>query len=168
MKSIFKKKFLSVSVLSILIGICGWYFVYQHFFSDDIFVKHNWNIGINSPTKSEIIINDTGGLGLDGQLYTVYTYDTSEFKKLTKEHFWKKIDKKNSIILKRKVNEFTKNAIEYSREKNDNQLALSRHPIIISEDGYYLITRGNKKSSDTAIFILNPTKKQLYLLEEFY
>ncbi|XRG80707.1 hypothetical protein V5E38_10570 [Rossellomorea sp. GAMAL-10_SWC] len=167
MKSVFNKKFVSYITLSILIGLFGWYFLYQHFFSDEIFVKHNWHVGINHPTKSEIILNDTGGLGLDGQLFTVYSYDTEEFKKLTKKNYWKKIDEKNSIMLKEKVNEFTEIAIEYSRDsKKDNQLALSRHPIVVSEEGYYLIT--HKKSVDTAIFILNPTKKQLYLLEEFY
>lgn len=64
------------------------------------------------------------------------------------------------------MNEFTENAIEYSRHsKKDNQLALSRHPIVVSEGEYFLIKR-NKESFSTAIFILNTNKKQLYLLEE--
>lgn len=82
MKVLFKKKLVGVySILfSIIIGLCVWYAIYQHFFSNEVFVNFNWHVEINRPTKSEIILDAAGELAMDGQLYTVYTYDSKEKK----------------------------------------------------------------------------------------
>ncbi|WP_088043331.1 hypothetical protein [Bacillus sp. EAC] len=163
-----KKVFLPFFIIfSIAIGIFGWYEIYQHYFSDRGIVQQNWNIDIEKPLKSKIIIDELGGLGLDGELYTQYKYEKETIKKLEKKPYWIKVTNNNIKSVNQKVTDFTGLFIEYDIHAKENKRILLRHQIILNNSCYYYIKQNKEIQGEYAIFILNPIKNQLYLLEYY-
>jgi len=163
-----KKIFLPFFIIFfIVIGIIGWYEIYQHFFSDRGIVQQNWNIDIEMPIQSKIIVDELGGLGLDGKLYTQYKYDKETIKKLVKQPYWIKVTKNNIKSVNQKVTDFTGLFIEYGNDDMKNKRDLLRHPIILNTNCYYYIKQDKEKPNEYAIFILNPKENKLYLLEYY-
>ncbi|WP_142283058.1 hypothetical protein [Gottfriedia solisilvae] len=154
-------------VFSIAIGTLGWYTIYQRFFTDQGEVYQNWKVDIGKPTQSTIIIDELGGLGLDGELYKQYKYDSESIKRLEKKPYWIKVTNNNIKIVNQKVTDFTDLFIENDIHAKKNKRTLLRHPINLNTNCYYYIKQNKKKPDEYAIFVLNPIEKKLYLFENY-
>ncbi|MFF3022475.1 hypothetical protein ACFVRR_07405 [Gottfriedia sp. NPDC057948] len=155
-------------IFSILIGLSGWYEIYQHFFSERGIVRLNWHVDIEQPTFSKIILDETAPLSVDGPVYTQYTYNKKTIKKLKKKKYWIKVSNNNIKNLNQRVTEYNNSILKYPVHSMKSRQNLLKNPVVINDNCYYYVKRDKEKQDQYAIFILNPSEKKLYLLEYYF
>jgi hypothetical protein len=151
----------SFGLVVLIVAIASW--VMRLTINDDW--KVNWDFDIPNAQNYITVFDTRSGFHGDGETYTICTYGTSTFERVTHLNLWNNVDQGPASKVSSYVSRFQADVKDVHFDNTTYARLFSKYPIPVKRDSKYFYRLHDDGSY--IIAVMDPQQKRVYVLEWF-